>query len=246
MDSCSFVAISSLKICLPALYRAVVKVKFLHRGDGNAVPGRRAKLPGAHCVRDCAVDAIPECCENLQVSHLAGRIDGDIEHHLALSAVRQAGKVRFRAGRIGGERDLDVIGSQSVVGGSSWSLPGDEVEISAAGACGGASTWTAMPAWIPSRLQAPVCARAAAPRRRSAGQISQIDLRALRQFLGGKPGPGRRGWCAKARQEGRRAGCSRPSNPPTCPGFSAGRSNIASDHYYYPFSARRVGVASRG
>jgi hypothetical protein len=88
------------------LDRSEVKVQFLHACDRVSVLGGRTEGPGPQSADHAGFDAVTEGVQNSKIGNLATGIDGDIDHYIALDAMREYREVRRWARGVGGESDL--------------------------------------------------------------------------------------------------------------------------------------------
>src|ERR1700733_8439284 len=88
------------------LDRTEVKVQFLHAGDRVSVFGGRTESPGPQGANHAGFDAVTEGVQNGKIGNLPAGINGDIDDHVALDAMREYRQVRRGAGGVGGESNL--------------------------------------------------------------------------------------------------------------------------------------------
>ena len=70
-----------------ALDRPEMKMKLLDAGDRGTVLGRGAKNPGLQGSDHTGLNPVSKGVQNRQIGHFAVRVDGDIDHNIALDAV---------------------------------------------------------------------------------------------------------------------------------------------------------------
>ena len=91
-----------------------MEVEFLFAGYRLAVSGGGVEGPLLDRCDDGFIDAVAQAAGHLDVGDLARRVDDDVEDDIAFGAAREGGEVRLWSGKVAGECDVDVAGTQGV------------------------------------------------------------------------------------------------------------------------------------
>jgi len=91
-----------------------VEVEFLFAGYGLTVPGGGVEGPLLDSCNDGFVDAVAQAAGHLDVGDLACGVDDDVENDVTFGATGEGREVRLRRGKVAGEGDVDVAGTEGV------------------------------------------------------------------------------------------------------------------------------------
>ena len=91
-----------------------MEVEFLFAGYGLAVSSGGVKGPLLDSCNDGFVDAMAQAAGHLDVGDLACGVDDDVEDDVAFGAAGKGGEVRLWCGKVAGEGDVDVAGTEGV------------------------------------------------------------------------------------------------------------------------------------